>query len=140
MSNIETNKLFIWNLHRHVRRPELKEFFSQWGEVEYANVSLDQETRRSRWFGFVTFASAEDAMRAKEEANEQELHGRTIYVDFAKAKENASEPENDNKIQDHEEEISTDEGATTDDATTTKTSDNETGATEEESEKENTEE
>jgi hypothetical protein len=31
--------------------------------------------------------NAEDAAKAKEEANEQELEGRPIYIDFAKARE-----------------------------------------------------
>lgn len=97
--SIETNKLFVGNLHWHVRRQELKEFFAQWGEVEYASVSLDRETRRSRGFGFVTFASTEDAAKAKEEANEQELQGRPIYIDFARAR-----PEGEETQQESEEE------------------------------------
>ena len=133
MTNIETNKLFIGNLHWHVRRPELKEFFSQWGEVEYANVSLDRETKRSRGFWFVTFARAEDAARAKEEANEQELHWRPIYIDFAKAREDAPTSES------NEEEENNEEETTTDDETTTETSDDETDTTEE-NEEENQEE
>ena len=103
MWNIENNKLFVGNLHWHVRWPELKEFFSQWGEVEYASVSLDRETKRSRWFGFVTFVNAEDAAKAKEEANEQELQGRPIYIDFAKARDDASTEENDSMRDDAEE-------------------------------------
>lgn len=87
VDNIETNKLFVGNLHWHVRRQDLKEYFSQWWEVEYASVALDRETRRSRGFGFVTFTKAEDAGRAKTEGNEQELQGRPIYIDFARARD-----------------------------------------------------
>ena len=93
--NIETNKLFVGNLHRHVRWQELKEFFSQWGEVEYASVAFDRESRRSRWFGFVTFINADDANKAKEEANEQELNGRPIYIDFARARDEEENPTDD---------------------------------------------
>lgn len=87
--DIETNKLFVGNLHWHVRWQELKEYFSQWGEVEYASVALDRETKKSRGFGFVTFTQADDAERAKVEANEKELNGRVIYVDFARARDEA---------------------------------------------------
>lgn len=89
MSNdtIENNKLFIWNLHWNVRWQELKEFFWQWGEVAYASVALDRESNRSRGFGFVTFVNSEDAEKAKVEANEQELEGRPMYIDFARARE-----------------------------------------------------
>lgn len=96
MSSIEPNKLFVGNLHRQVRRQELKEFFSQWGEVAYASVSLDRETKKSRGFGFVTFVNADDAAKAKEQANEQEMHGRPIYVDFARSREENGSMPSDN--------------------------------------------
>ena len=102
-----------------MRWPELKEFFSQWGEVEYTSVALDRETKRSRWFGFVTFVNAEDAARAKEEANEQELQGRPIYIDFAKAREDKPEEEIETAEETEEntetEEISSDGKDTTED-------------------------
>jgi cold-inducible RNA-binding protein len=102
---IETNKLFVGNLHWHIRWQELKEFFSQWGEVEYASVSLDRETKKSRGFGFVTFKNAEDATRAKAEANEQELHGRPIYIDFARARPEGEGEEGGMGGQSNEEEV-----------------------------------
>ena len=88
---LETNKLFVGNLHWNIRWQSLKEFFGQRGEVVYASVALDRETNRSRWFGFVTFADEADAIKAKEEANEQELEGRPMYLDFARAREEAPE-------------------------------------------------
>lgn len=102
--NIETNKLFVGNLHWNVRWASLKEFFGQWGEVEYATVSLDRETRKSRGFGFVTFVNVEDAARAKEEANEQELEGRPIYIDFARARDEAPATEENEDAEESEEE------------------------------------
>ena len=48
MENIETNKLFVGNLHWNVRWQGLKEFFGQRGEVVYASVALDRDTNRSR--------------------------------------------------------------------------------------------
>ncbi len=101
--NIETNKLFVGNLHWHVRWQELKEFFSQWGEVEYASVALDRETRKSRGFGFVTFVHADDAGKAKTEANEQELQGRPIYIDFARARDDEAAPADDEQQEEQEE-------------------------------------
>lgn len=104
--NIETNKLFVGNLHWHIRRQELKEYFSQWGEVEFATVAFDRESKRSRWFGFVTFVNADDATRAKAESNEQELNWRPIYVDFARARdEEASEGEAQELESDDQEEM-----------------------------------
>ena len=90
---IENNKLFIWNLHWDVRWQDLKEHFSQFGEVAYASVSLDRETKRSRGFGFVTFVNAEDAQRAMDEANETEFKGRPLYISQARARDESPAPE-----------------------------------------------
>lgn len=87
---LETNKLFVGNLHWNVRWQSLKEFFGQRGEVVYASVALDRETNRSRWFWFVTFVNEEDAQNALEEANEKELEGRPMYISFAESKEESS--------------------------------------------------
>lgn len=107
---IETNKLFIWNLHRNVRRQELKEFFGQRGEVAYASVSLDRETRRSRWFWFVTFVEAESAEKAKIECAWKMLHDRELYVDFARAREeNSNESKDEVSKDEDQEEISEEE-------------------------------
>lgn len=89
----ETNKLFIWNLSRKIRRPDLKEFFSQRWEVAYASVAMDRESNRSRWFWFVTFVNEEDAQKALAEANETELEWRPMYISFAESKEESPSEE-----------------------------------------------
>lgn len=45
---------------------------------------LDRETKKSRGFGFVTFVNAADAAKAKEESHEKELHGRPVFLEFAR--------------------------------------------------------
>jgi len=81
---ISKTKLFVWGLDWNLRWQELRDHFSQYGEVVFARVILDRETRRSKGFGFVEFANPEDAARAQAATNETELSGRTIRVDFAK--------------------------------------------------------
>lgn len=76
-------KLFIANLPWDLRGKDLKEIFSEYGEVLYAKVILDRETRKSKGFGFIEFANAEDAAKAVEEMNEAEINGRAIKLDFA---------------------------------------------------------
>jgi len=48
---------------------------------------LDQETRKSKGFGFVEFEDAEAAKKAYEELNGAEINGRPIKIDFANEKE-----------------------------------------------------
>ena len=76
-------KLFVANLPWDLRGKDLKEIFSEYGEVVYAKVILDRETRKSKWFGFVEFSNTEDTAKAVKELNEAEINGRTIKVDFA---------------------------------------------------------
>jgi heterogeneous nuclear ribonucleoprotein A1/A3 len=68
-----------------IRGKDLNEEFSKFGEVVFARVNLDRENKnRSKGFGFVVFANAEDAQKAQAEMNEKELKGRVIRVDFAR--------------------------------------------------------
>lgn len=57
------------NLDGRVKWFHLKEFFSQYGEVTYTKVIVDRETKRSRGFGFVIFATDDEAAKALEHAN-----------------------------------------------------------------------
>ena len=49
---------------------------------------MERETGRSRGFGFVTFADAETAAKAREELNNSDLDGRSIRVDTATERPN----------------------------------------------------
>jgi cold-inducible RNA-binding protein len=80
-------KLFVGSISWDTTDEKLKEHFSQAGEVISANVVTDRETGRSRGFGFVEFASDEDGKKAIDMFNEQELDGRKIFVNEARAKE-----------------------------------------------------
>lgn len=83
---ISQTKLFVGWLNWKMRGNDLKTEFSKYGEVVFARVNLDQTTNppRSKGFGFVEFANAEDAAKAKAEMDGVEIWGRPIKVDFAK--------------------------------------------------------
>lgn len=66
---VEKNKLFVGNLDGRVKWFHLKEFFAKYGEVTYTKVVFDRETKRSRGFGFVVFATEDDAAKALEQVN-----------------------------------------------------------------------
>lgn len=66
---VEKNKLFVGNLDNRAKWFHLKEFFAQYGEVTYTKVVVDRETKRSRGFGFVVFATDDDAAHALEKGN-----------------------------------------------------------------------
>lgn len=81
---ISQTKLFVGGLNWKIRGKELREEFSKFGEVAFARVKLDQETNKSRGFGFVEFVNPEDAVKAQKGMDGQEIMGRAVKVDFAK--------------------------------------------------------
>ena len=80
---ISKTKLFVGGLNWKLRWKELREEFSKFWEVAFARVKLDQETNKSRWFGFVEFVNTEDAAKAQKAMDGQEIMGRAVKVDFA---------------------------------------------------------
>ena len=79
-------KLYVGNLSFKTTSDDLRDHFSQAGTVESASVIEDRETGRSRGFGFVEMATAEDAAAAIEQFNGKELNGRALTVNEAKPK------------------------------------------------------
>ncbi|KAJ3675119.1 hypothetical protein LUZ60_004161 [Juncus effusus] len=80
------HKLFVGGLSFSTTDENLSEAFSQYGQVIEAKVVMNQALNRSKGFGFVKFASEEEAEKAISEMNGKVLHGRVIYVDKAKIK------------------------------------------------------
>ncbi len=79
-------KLYVGNLSFRTSGDELRDLFSQAGTVESASVIEDRETGRSRGFGFVEMATAEEAAKAIEIFNGKDLGGRNLTVNEAKPK------------------------------------------------------
>ena len=73
-------KLFVGNLSWNVRDEELKEAFAPHGTVEEAVVIMDRMKNRSKGFGFVTMSTEEEAQKAMEALNGQEIDGRAVNV------------------------------------------------------------
>jgi RNA recognition motif-containing protein len=77
-------KLFIGSLSFSTSSDRLREAFARIGTVESASVVTDRDTGRSRGFGFVEMATAEEANDAVARLNGTELDGRRIKVEIAK--------------------------------------------------------
>lgn len=96
---ISQTKLFVGWLDWSIRGKDLNEEFSKFGEVVFARVNLDRENRnRSKGFGFVVFANAEDAAKAQAEMDWKEVKWRAIRVDFAKENPEKMNRENNQEI------------------------------------------
>src|ERR671929_160285 len=79
-----STRLYVGNLNFRTTGDELRELFSQAGEVENATVVEDRDTGRSRGFGFVEMATAEGAAAAIEQFNGKEFGGRNLTVNEAR--------------------------------------------------------
>lgn len=81
------NKLFVGNLPFTVNSDVLKEMFAPFGNVVSANVITDRMSGRSKGFGFVEMATAEEALQCANALNETEVEGRKIAVAEAKGEQ-----------------------------------------------------
>ncbi|HEV7473004.1 MAG TPA: RNA-binding protein [Pyrinomonadaceae bacterium] len=77
-------KLYVGNLSFRTTSEDLREAFASVGTVESATVIEDRDTGRSRGFGFVEMATAEEATAAIEQFNGKDLGGRNLTVNEAK--------------------------------------------------------
>lgn len=80
-------KLYVGGLSYDTTEGTLKELFSGAGTVESATIIMDRMSGRSKGFGFVEMSSDEEAQKAIETFNGQELDGRSITVNEARPQE-----------------------------------------------------
>ncbi|XP_050428585.1 heterogeneous nuclear ribonucleoprotein A1, A2/B1 homolog isoform X2 [Adelges cooleyi] len=85
-------KLFVGGLDYKTTDENLKKYFEQWGEISDVVVMKDQQTKRSRGFGFITYAAAhmvDDAQAARP----HKIDGRTVEPKRAVPKSDIGKPE-----------------------------------------------
>lgn len=80
-----SKNLYVGNLSYNCTADELRELFSQHGNVTSAQVVSDRETGRSRGFGFVEMSDGGEA--AINALNGSEFQGRTLTVNEARPRE-----------------------------------------------------
>jgi len=80
-------KLYVGNLSFSTSEAQLRELFAAHGDVTSASLVMDRETGRPRGFGFVEFASADQAKAAINALNGKNVDGRDLTVNEAKPRE-----------------------------------------------------
>ena len=83
-------RLYVGNLSYSSTEGDLEELFQQAGTVVKCELMLDKFTSRSRGFAFVEMATPEEANKAVEMFNDQELDGRNLRVNIARPREERS--------------------------------------------------
>ena len=78
--------IFVGNLDFNTSEEELRTIFEAYGQVDRVSIMTDRDTGRSRGFGFVEMANAEDGEKAIAALNGSQLGGRTLNVNEARPK------------------------------------------------------
>lgn len=78
-----SDKIFVGNLDFGVTDQQLRELFSEVGEVVDVHMPTDRDSGRPRGFAFVRFASEDQAAHAVETMNGHEVSGRALRLDLA---------------------------------------------------------
>jgi RNA recognition motif-containing protein len=82
-------KLYVGNLGFDVTDKDLEAVFAQAGTCESVAVITDKFSGQSRGFGFVEMSSNAEAQAAIQQFNGQDLKGRALKVNEAKAREDS---------------------------------------------------
>jgi len=77
--------VYIKNVGDDVTEDEFVKEFSRYGDVTSAKLMTDNQGK-SKGFGFVNFASHEQAVKCVRETHEQEFKGKTLYAARAQPK------------------------------------------------------
>ena len=80
-------RLYVGNLPYDADQDELKNVFSEFGEVGEIVIPTDRETGRGRGFAFVDMESNEEAQAAIEGLAGSQMSGRAIRVNEARPPE-----------------------------------------------------
>ncbi len=88
-------KLYVGGLPYSTTEDQLREAFGQAGAVSSAIIIMDKMTGRSKGFGFVEYASDDDAAKAIDMWNGKDFGGRSLTVNEARPLE--ERPRRDNR-------------------------------------------
>ncbi len=76
--------IYVRNLNYSLQEDELREIFSQCGEVSSVKIIKDRITGRAKGFGFVEMPNDEEAKAAIEKINGTDVKERRIEVSEAR--------------------------------------------------------
>lgn len=86
---MSSKKIFVGNIAYTATTTHLQTAFEDFGEITQVKIVTDRATGKSRGFGFVEFASEDQARKALEKMNGHDILGRKIRVSEARDKDEA---------------------------------------------------
>lgn len=92
----QSKKIFVGGLPPSTTKQVLTDFFSNYGEVEYAIVMTDKATEKPRGFGFIVFKNDEGATNALKDKGNHFILGKWVECKRASPKEISNSNVNNN--------------------------------------------
>jgi RNA recognition motif-containing protein len=80
-------QIYVGNLAYGATEDDLRQAFSEFGQVSNVTIITDRQTGRPRGFAFVEMPNAAEAKKAMESLNLKEIAGRAVTVNEARPKE-----------------------------------------------------
>lgn len=80
--------LYVGNLPYRITEDQLRDAFSEYGEVTSCTIIKDRATGQSKGFGFVEMPNGDEAETAINQLNGRDLMGRKINVNEARPRPN----------------------------------------------------
>ncbi len=90
-------KLYVGNLPYNVNEDQLRELFTQVGEIASVTMITDKYTGESKGFGFVEMSTEDEAAEAIKRFNGYTLNNRNLTVNEARPREERSGGYNDRR-------------------------------------------
>lgn len=82
--SVQKNKLYVGGIPYRSTEDEIRQAFSEAGNVASVSIISDRMTGNSRGFGFVEMATEAEAQAAIDRWDGKDFGGRTLSVSFAR--------------------------------------------------------
>ena len=88
---VQSEKLLVKNLAFECTPDEVRELFQPFGHIKKVRLPKKVNSQNHRGFGFVEFATKEDARLAFRELKHTHLYNRKLVIEYAKQGESADQ-------------------------------------------------
>ena len=78
--------IYVGNLSPDVKEEDLKNLFSNYGQVKEVKIIRDMFSQQSKGFGFIEMPGQAEAQNAISQLNTQDLMGKKLVVNEARPK------------------------------------------------------
>ena len=89
--------IYVGNLSYDVTEDDFRELFVSFGEVESATIIMDRYSGKSKGFGFVEMPNGDEAERAIQELNGEEVMEQGLTVAEARPRRERGRGRGDNR-------------------------------------------